>query len=80
MNSAPQPPKSNEVVWKVNTTNFEKKIKVGNKNTPAEEVNISWANRPLKKRNLPPLPPSPKANNGKARKSRKARKTRRQRK
>ncbi len=90
MNRAPQPPLpikkvpiDNENVWEVNTTNFEKTIKTGNKNTRFQQKNLSWAAKPIQKSTLPPLPPSPKEPNGNARKSRKARKarkTRRQRK
>ena len=75
-----------ENIWEVNLNALKKTIKPGNKNTRAEERNISWANKPLKKSNLPHLPPSPNGTNAKARKSRKtrkarkARKTRRQRK
>jgi len=72
-----------ENIWEVNLNALKKTIKPGNKNTLAEERNISWANKPIKKSNLPPLPPSPNSNKNKSRKSRKARKarkTRRQRK
>ncbi len=70
-------------VWEINVNELVKTIKPGNKNTRAEERNITWANKPLKKSTLPPLPPSPKtpnSNSRKQRKTRKSRKTRRQRK
>ena len=67
-----------ENIWEVNVNALAKTIRPGNQNTRAEERNISWANKPLKKSNLPPSPASRKQR--KQRKSRKQRKTRRQRK